>query len=143
MELAKLRQLPHLSASGIGSYVDCGLRYRLSKIDHLEAEFTSDALAYGSTIHRVLENYHEARMHNELLSLSMVLELFDEYWDEQLQVTSDIKFSKDHTAESLLHEGKSLLTTYYDQYPKDDFKVVGVEEPFSFSLPGLPVVLIG
>ena len=143
MTLAELRKLPHLSASSIGTYIDCGLKYKLAKIDKLPPAFKSDSLVYGSTIHRVLEVYHEARMHDERVPLSMILELFEDYWGEELKKTSNIKFKKGVTAKSLLHEGKSLLTVYCDKYPYDDFKVIGVEESISFTIPGLPVAIIG
>ena len=143
MNLAELRKLPHLSASSIGTYIDCGMKYKLAKIDKLAPAFKSDSLCYGSTIHRVLEVYHEARMYNERVPLSMILELFEEYWNEELTKTSNIKFKKGVTAESLFIEGKSLLTVYCDKYPYDDFKVLSVEEAISFTIPGLPVAIIG
>jgi putative RecB family exonuclease len=40
-------------------------------------------------------------------------------------------------------EGKELLTTYYHKCPHDQFKVISIEEPFSFTLEGCPVKIIG
>jgi len=40
-------------------------------------------------------------------------------------------------------EGKELLTTYYHKCPHDQFKVIAIEEPFSFVLDGCPVKIIG
>jgi putative RecB family exonuclease len=42
-----------------------------------------------------------------------------------------------------MEEGKSLLATYYHQLPEDDFTVLGIEEPFLFNIPGVPVPFIG
>ena len=143
MNLAELRKLPHLSASSIGTYIDCSMKYKLAKIDKLPPSHISDSLVYGSTIHRVLEVFHEARMYNERVPLSMILELFEDYWKLELNRTSSVKFKKGVTAESLLNQGKSLLTVYCDKYPYDDYKVIGTEEAISFTIPGLPVPIIG
>ena len=143
MNLAELRKLPHLSASSIGTYIDCSLKYKLARIDKLPPAFVSDSLIYGSTIHRVLEVYHEARMHDERVPLSTILELFEGCWNEALEKSGKVKFNKGATPESLLHEGKSLLTVYYDKYPCNDFKVIATEEAISFTIPGLPVAIIG
>lgn len=80
---------------------------------------------------------------NSVGPLSMILELFEDYWGEELSHSSKIKFKKGATAESLFLEGKSLPTVYCDKYPYDDFKVIGTEEPFSFTIPGLPMAIIG
>ena len=51
MVLSELRKNPHLSISGILEYVECGLLYRLGRIDKLPMEFKSDALEFGTVIH--------------------------------------------------------------------------------------------
>ena len=43
MELGELRQQPHLSASGIGDYVECSLLYKFSRIDKLVLEYHTKA----------------------------------------------------------------------------------------------------
>ena len=57
MILSELRQQPHLSASSIGEYVECSLQYRFGRLDRLPIEFKSDALIFGTCIHRVLEQF--------------------------------------------------------------------------------------
>ena len=39
--------------------------------------------------------------------------------------------------------GIDLLTAWYHKLPDDDFKVIGIEEAFSFNLPGVSVPIIG
>jgi len=143
MNLAELRKSPHLSASSIGTYIECGLQYKLAKIDHLPPEFTADALVFGTTIHRILESFHEARMHAEMLPLSVILANLEMFWEEELAKAENIKFNKGADATSLLNTGKSLLTTYYDKYPDDGYKVIATEEPFILTIPGLPINIIG
>jgi putative RecB family exonuclease len=142
MELAELREKPHLSASSIGTYIECSLKYKLARIDNLKPDFISAALVYGSTIHKVLESYHQARKHNEKLPLSYLLELYEKYWENELKARENIRFKSGVTAEILLNEGKSLLTVYYDRYPCE-YRVIDTEMPFSFTLENLPIAIIG
>ena len=43
MVLSELRKTPHLSASSVGEYVECGLLYKLGRIDRIPMEFKADA----------------------------------------------------------------------------------------------------
>ena len=142
MELSELRKLLHLSASSIGTYINCSLKYKLIKIDKLAPDFVSDSLVYGSAIHVMLEIFHRARMHNEIIPLSKWLEMFEVHWYETLVSTPEIKYSNGAYAGSLLDEGKSLLTIYYDRFPRE-YKVIAVEKGFNISIEGLPRVIIG
>ncbi|MCK4378989.1 MAG: PD-(D/E)XK nuclease family protein, partial [Deltaproteobacteria bacterium] len=141
--LSKLRQLLHLSASSINSYIECSLQYKLSKIDHIKQEFTADVLIFGSAIHRVLESFHESRMYKEILPLSIILKTFEMFWEDELSKADNVRFKTGCDAKSLLNTGKSLLTTYYDQYPKDDYRVLATEIPFAFTVKGIPESIIG
>jgi len=42
MSLHDLRQKPHLSASSIGDYIDCGMLYKFGRVDRLLREFVAD-----------------------------------------------------------------------------------------------------
>jgi putative RecB family exonuclease len=43
----------------------------------------------------------------------------------------------------MLLEGKELLTSWYNKLPENEFKVIGVEEPFILTLPDLYIPIIG
>ena len=62
MILSELRQMPHLSASSIGDYVECSLLYKFGRIDRLPMDFKADAMIFGSVIHLVLGEYYEEKM---------------------------------------------------------------------------------
>ena len=53
MGIQELGNSPHLSASSIGDYLDCGLLYKLGRIDKHKPEFKADALEFGTAIHRL------------------------------------------------------------------------------------------
>jgi putative RecB family exonuclease len=58
MNLAQLREQPHLSASSITDYMDCGLMFKFSRVDRLVPEFKADALIFGTAIHGVLAQFY-------------------------------------------------------------------------------------
>lgn len=78
LTLNQLRQRPHLSASSINNYLDCGLFYRFRKIDNVQAEFVPGAMIFGSCIHLILEEFHLARKNRQQMTLDRMLERFRE-----------------------------------------------------------------
>jgi putative RecB family exonuclease len=143
MLLKDLRQLPHVSISSVNTWIECGLQYRFAKIDKIPIEFKADALEFGTVIHLVLGEYYEAKMVGERMPLKDVHQSFEEHWHRVAEGRTDIKYAKGKDFETLLMEGKDLLTAWYMKLPDDNFKVLAVEEAFSFNLPELPVPIIG
>lgn len=143
MEISRLRAQPHLSASAINDYIDCGLLYKLGRIDKLPMEFRSDSLEFGSGIHKVLEEHYRTKMEGNILSVKQLHEIFERYWRETAEGKEDIRYSEGKDFETLLLEGKELLTVYRNKIPEDNFKIIGIEEPFSFTVEGCPVPIIG
>jgi len=143
MLLSELRQTPHLSASSIGDYVECGLLYRFGRIDRIPMEFTPDVLIFGSIIHRVLESYYQAKMIGDRMSLRDIHEFFEKLWRKAAEDRSDIKYAKGKDFETILMEGIDLLTAWYMKLSDDNFTVLAIEEAFSFNIPGVEVPIIG
>jgi putative RecB family exonuclease len=143
MLLSELRQTPHLSASSIGDYVECGLLYKFGRIDRLPMEFKADAMIFGSVIHLVLGEYYEEKMIGSKMLLKDIHKSFEEHWRKAAEGNTDIKYTKGKDFETLLMEGKDLLTAWYMKLPEDNFKVIGIEEAFSFHILGIEVPIIG
>ena len=143
MVLSELRQTPHLSASSINEYVECSLLYRFGRIDKLPMEFKSDALEFGTCIHRVLEEYYSAKMIGDRMLLKDVHEFFVFKWLEIAKGRTDIRYADGNDYNSLLMYGRDLLTTWYSKLPDDDFTILAIEEAFSFNLPGIDIPIIG
>jgi putative RecB family exonuclease len=143
MNLSELRKLPHLSSSSIGDYIDCGLLYKFGRIDRIPRTFSSDNLEYGSCIHRVLDNYYQSKMINSPLSQEEVLSLFEKYWTQAIGGKLEVKFAKGKDFETYLNDGRSLLTTYLNELPEDNFKILAIEEPFAFTIEGMDIPIIG
>jgi putative RecB family exonuclease len=143
MVLSELRKTPHLSASSVGEYVECGLLYKLGRIDRIPMEFKADALEFGTVIHLVLGEYYEAKMIGDRMSLKDIHQSFEEHWHRVAENRTDIKYANGKDFGTLLMEGKDLLTAWYMKLPKDNFKVLGIEETFSFYIPGIEIPIIG
>lgn len=143
MTLTELRKTEHLSASAIGTYVECSLLYRFSKIDRLPIEQKSDSLEFGSAIHWVLEQYYQEKLIGEKLLLKDIHELFEKSWKMRAEDKTDISYTKGHDFKSLLMLGKDLLTVWHQKLPTDNFTILGVEEAFSFFIPGIELPFIG
>lgn len=143
MDISKLRKNPHLSASSINDYIDCGLLYKFGRLDKLPMEFRSDSLEFGSCIHKVLEKHYRLKMEGKTLSVKELHQIFETYWRETAEGKEDIRYSEGKNFQSFLLEGKELLTVYHNKIPESNLTIIGVEEPFSFMVEGCPVPIIG
>ena len=143
MELQELREKPHLSASGISDYIDCGLLYKFGRIDKLEPEFVSAALLLGIAIHATLAEFYQSKMVGEKMDVKLLHNYFELHWAKCAYGRSDVKYKEGEDYNTLLMKGKELLSVYINDLPDDNFTIVGIEEPFSFEIEGLPVPVIG
>lgn len=143
MELSELRNTPHLSASSVGDYLDCGLLYKFGRIDKLIPPFTPDAMEFGSAIHMVMAEIHQQKMVGTEMTINQIQESFATHWTRLAKDNPRIQYGEGKSFESYLLEGKELLSIYYHKRSRDDFQVIGVEEPFSIMIPGCPVPIIG
>ena len=102
--LQELRKSPHLSASSVNSYIDCSLAYKFSKIDFIPQEFVSDAMIFGSCIHKTLEFFHKERAqnNNNRLPLSLLHETFENVWRFEAAENTRIQYKAGNSYESLL-----------------------------------------
>src|SRR5208337_4507836 len=143
MELNELRKNPHLSASSINDYLDCGLLYLLGRVLKLKPEIRPDALEFGSIIHKVLAEFYKHKLEGEIVPLLDLQILFEALWKKATENGPEITYKDGKNAEILLQEGKNLLSAYYQKLPRDDFQVLAIEEPFQFALANLAVPIIG
>ena len=143
MILSELRKKEHLSASSIGTYVECSLLFYFSKVLKLLMEIKSDAMEFGSVIHKTLEYYYQEKLIGEKLLLKDIHEFFENTWEKRAKDNLDIQFTKGHDFKSLLMLGKDLLTVWYNKLPDDNYNIIGIEEAFSFYIPGIPIPFIG
>ena len=116
MSFKQLSEGPHLSASSINKYIDCGLLYRFSKIDKLQPEFTPDVLLFGSAIHWAIAHINQGRKVGCLLDLPDVIECFEERWTSSVKKTPNIQYSKGKDFEYLLNQGKEIAFSVFQKW---------------------------
>jgi putative RecB family exonuclease len=143
MDLFELRLKPHLSASAISDYLDCGLRYKFGRIDRLQPEFIADSLEFGTVIHRVLAQYYAAKMVGDRMLLKDIRKLFKKLWTDAAKDRDDIRYAEGKDFETLLMLGVDLLTAWYSKIEDYGYRILAIEEAFSFDLPNLPVPIVG
>ncbi len=142
MQLSELRKSPHLSASSVGEYVECGLLYKFGRIDRLPLEFKSEALEFGTVIHLVLGDYYNEKRTGKKMALTNVHKSFEDHWHRVAEKRTDIQYGSGRDFKTLLRDGIDLLTAWYNKLPDDQFNVLAIEEAFSFTLPGLTIPII-
>ncbi len=76
MDISELRKLPHLSASSINDYVECGLLFKFGRIDKVPWESKSDALEFGTSIHKVLGEFYQHKLIGNSLSIPVPVIFF-------------------------------------------------------------------
>ncbi len=143
--ISDLRSKPHLSYSAINSYLKCSLRYRFSYMDHIEKEQTSDALIFGSVIHRAIASLYQNQLEGIYLTVQELQEIFKEDLKTSIEEEPIVKFKKGTNVNSLINLGDSLLKDYYQQVfaKQRDLNIIGIEEPFSVYLENINLPLIG
>ena len=143
LELSELRKSPHLSASSVGDYLDCGLLYKLGRIDKIQPAFIPDAMEFGSAIHFVLAEINQQRLAGLSMPIKEIQDSFEKHWTKLALNNPLIQYAEGKNFKTYLLEGKELLSTYFHKKPHDPFEVIAVEEPFSIHLSGCPVPIIG
>lgn len=143
MNILELRKTPHLSASSINEYMECGLSYKFRCIDRIEFEHTSDSLLMGQVLHKTIEDFYQGKKNHQHLTLEMLQQKLEEHWQNALEDEPNIFYKEGKDAQSCLTEGKELIATFYRELPPEEFKVVGTEMAFSLEIEGLEIPIIG
>ncbi len=143
MDIMELRKKPHLSASAITDYIECGLQYKFFRVDGIKKESVADVLIFGSSVHLVLAEFHQRKMFGEIIPKEEFLKLFEKYWKETFEKEKQVSFKNGNTFNSLLEEGKRLLTVYAEKYVSENFNILAIEEPFRMEIDGVNLPIIG
>lgn len=143
MNIDELREHPHLSASSINDFIECGLYFKFGRMDKFCPEYTAATLVFGKCIHKVLEEFHQAKMNGHPRILDNLLERFEFHWAGSNGQITDMQFKEGEDYASLLQKGFDILKVYYEQLPQDCYKVLSTENPFSFQLEGIDIPIIG
>ncbi len=143
MNIFELKAFPHLSASSISDYIDCSMLYKFSRVDKLPREFVPSTLEFGSVIHLVLAEFYQGKMDGNKMPLKKIHQSFKAQWHERVKDRTDIQYADGEDFNTMLNQGLRILQAWFENLTDDNFKVIAVEEPFSFTIEDLEVPIIG
>ena len=140
----------HISYSQLRSYLTCPQRYGFHYVLGAEWERKSAALPLGASVHKAVEAYYRTLQETgEVLSLEVVVDVFDRVFEQQiLNSEVEIIFKDGEDYPSLRKQGIELLKVFLKEVKPQ--KIVGIEVPFSVKIPDLitgegflPIRLVG
>lgn len=80
MNIQEMRTKPHLSASAIAEYIECGLAFKFGRIDGVEPEFHPAQMSLGSAIHSALGAFYRSMRNGREMDLDRLLDEFSNFW---------------------------------------------------------------
>jgi putative RecB family exonuclease len=136
--------IEHLSYSSINQYVECGLQYRFRKIDNLTPEHTSDALVFGSCVHKVLARFNKQRSGHINCKAHDLTRWFEEFWVGSTKNNGQIKYSNGNDFDTCLERGKKLLEIFHENNSHiTEYSIMEIEKEFRLELEDFPYPIIG
>jgi putative RecB family exonuclease len=106
-------------------------------------ESNPEALVFGSTIHACLAEYYACAGQGFIMPVDALMAAFEQRWQSVAQKPGQVSFKEGNSPEAMLAQGKALLAIFHQEVPKENCRVLGIEQPFAFGLDGLPIPIIG
>ena len=133
----EVMEQPHISYSQLRTYLTCPQRYGFQYLAKELWERKSAALPFGSAVHKAVEAYYRTLQETgEILSVEVVIDVFDRVFEQQiLNSKVEIIFKDGEDFACLRKQGVELLKVFYSEVKPQ--KIVGVEVPFSVKIPDL------
>ena len=124
---------PHLSVTQLNTYLACPYKYYLSYEEKLQWEKVPSGVAFGSAMHRAIEEFNRA-LGNGGMDEKAAMAFFAEQWNAE-SGREEIEFRNPNEREQLMDKGRRLIQLYSQQFA--DMKPQSVER--SFRLPILDI----
>jgi Holliday junction resolvase-like predicted endonuclease len=110
----------------------CPLQFAFQRIHHLQPEFVTETLPFGSAIHRTAEYLWASKIDGKDVAADDLVELFAELWKRQVNDTPNLKFQKTDF-DSLLTQGQEMIRVYRQSWP-EEIEIEGLNVPFQVPL---------
>jgi len=120
-----------MSWSRIRSYLTCSLQYFFRHVSKEKPEFTPGALAFGSAMHRAMEEALVRRMAGTDIPVAELVGAFEVILDEA-ELEAPIRWSEKESRESVTAQAKAMLEVWLAR-PRTG-KTLAVEEGFEIEL---------
>jgi hypothetical protein len=109
-----------LSASSIGTFLECPLKYKFGTVDGIVIPSDSPHLLYGSAVHKAIEEYHKSIYFNNRLERKAIQKIFVDNWQIAIELNEvPIRWYSYSQEKDLTQAGIRTLGTYYETH-KDD-----------------------
>ena len=124
---------PHFSVTQLNTYLACPYKYYLSYEEKLRWEKVPSGVAFGSAMHRTIEEFNKA-LGNGGMEETAAIAFFTDQWNTE-SGRDEIEFRNPDEREQLMDKGRRLIQLYSQQFA--DMKPQAVER--SFRLPILDI----
>ena len=122
-----------ISYSAISTYLQCPLKYKLTYIDALEPEFTTDALVLGHTIHEALEVcMKKFQLTGTLMGCVDLQNAFSGFLSDELK-KKKVRYNEGWSPNKLRRMGMNMLSFWRSAFQNDSNaikEVIAVEHRF-------------
>ena len=122
-----------ISYSAVQTYQQCPLKYKLSYIDRIETEYTTDSLFLGSTIHSALEACMlKFKDTGRLMSCVELHRTYTDIFGEKIR-HKKIRYHEGWNAQRLERMGRNMLSCWLSKfigYSRSVEEVIAVEQRF-------------
>ncbi len=133
--------LRYLSPTQLRTYATCPLQYRHRYIDRMPAPHAPATLV-GVAVHSALEaNFRHKKRYREDLPVSDAREVFEDAWEEAVPA-SEFQDEAENDFDQARAEGLELVDFYLREAAPRVIPHL-IEHRFRFSVPGLPVPVVG
>jgi len=114
--------MEHISASKIIQYSDCSLKYKFIYVDGLRKPAKSVHLAYGSAIHKGLEDLNKSLV-TGIADIEDIYQSYHDSWYEELDAQG--LAPSGYVTDKLYQMGLNAIEDYYNNFV--DYEVIASE----------------
>ncbi len=116
---------PHWSYSAISQFQSCPLRFYFQRVLRLPQPSVSSSLVLGSSVHKVLAEYHRTIQEDEPTDVAGLHKILTESWNER-EGELRIVFRNGEDREEQIARGIALIEAYLQEPPPQN--IIGIEQ---------------
>ena len=105
---------PHFSVTQLNTYLACPYKYYLSYEEKLQWEKVPSGVAFGSAMHRTIEEFNKA-LGNGGMDEKAAMAFFADQWNAE-SGRDEIEFRTPDEREQLMDKGRRLIQLYSQQF---------------------------
>ena len=127
--MGKTFTLDYVSYTQISAYQTCPLKYKYAYVLKIPSQ-PSYVLAFGTTIHNTLRDFHTENLFSKNVSFERLLELYKNHWD-------DTGYLDARHRQKRYDSGIEILQAYYNKEKDLDKNILELEKTVNLRLAGV------